>query len=400
MKIRRLFFLFLTPFLLLNACKTIKTNANPSTSTFSKSDLTPLSSTELITEEEDFQNLDQDSIDPIKLAWFYKPPKDNNLEYLAENYEIFILTKLDEEVRDKLINVYGVISPILRYIRFDAIMDPGTCLDQPYRNQVADEIGDFCRISEQHPDWFLLDRNGNRIENEEGNYFLMDPGNQEWREFWLERVQKNQEANGWQGLFLDNVEAGFSKRHRLNDLPQQYESEEEYQWAIRGFLKYIDENLAKPTQSPLYANVLSEDNPVGLLSYLPYLDGVMIEGFAVDWHDGYRNSKEWEEQLELVEKIVDDNIHVLMVSKADQIENSRQGFAFASYLLVTNGNTSFRYVLNDHTDEIERFENYSYNLGNPLGTRYLEGDVWVRRFEYGDVWVNPMTHESGITLIN
>ena len=335
-------------------------------------------------------------IDPIKLAWFYKPPTNNDLGHLAANYQLFILTKLDEEVRDQLIQHHGVTEPVLRYVRFDAIMDPGSCLDQPYRNQVADEIGDFCRISAQHPDWFLLDEEGQRIRNDDGDFYLMDPGNQGWREFWLQRVLKNQAALGWEGLFLDNVEAGFSKRNRSNRLPARYESEEEYQLAIRDFLKMIYEKYSHPTQSPLFANVLSEDVPDGLLSYLPYLDGVMLEGFAVDWHSGYRTTEEWENQLEVIETVLQTNTHVLMVAKGDEVDDDRQRFAFASYLLVTNGNSSFRYVLTDRTDEEIYFDNYDYDLGQPLGLRIWDDGYWIRNFQNGVVRVDSEKHEAEI----
>lgn len=337
-------------------------------------------------------------IDPVQLAWFYKPPKENAANFLAENYDFFILTKLDEELKDELRDAYGVSAPILRYIRFDAIMDPGSCLEQPYRNQVADEIGDFCRISQEHPDWFLLDVNGNRIVNDDGNYFFMDPGNQEWRTFWLERVKKNQEQFGWVGLFLDNVEAGFSKRERTDGVPSDYQSVEAYQLAIRGFLQYIHDTYTEPTGQLLYANVLSEESPDGLLSYLPYLDGVMLEGFAVDWDDGYRTPKEWGRQLELVEMIGERNIGVLMVAKGDEIETNRLKFAFASYLLVTNGNMFFRFALNGRTNVIVQHEIYYLDLGQPVSARYLDGDTWIRGFENGTVRVNPSTKEAEILM--
>jgi len=298
-----------------------------------------------------------------------------------------------------LIYSYGVSHPILRYIRFDAIMDPGSCLEQPYRNQVADGIGDFCTISSEHPDWFLLDKNGNRIVNDDGNYYLMDPGNQEWRTFWLERVKINQEELGWEGLFLDNVEAGFSKRERLNSLPLQYKTVTEYQVAIRGFLEYIYDTYAAPAGQLVYANVLVEDEPAGLLSYLPYLDGVMVEGFAVDWKDGYRTPKEWNRPIELIEMIGNQGVEVILVAKGDEAASDRLEFAFASYLLVTNGNTYFRFVLNGRTNEIVQNENYNLVLGQPLGERFLEGDTWIRVFEKGVVRVNPVTEIAEI-LIN
>src|SRR6186713_768849 len=76
-------------------------------------------------------------IDAVRLAWFYKPPKDKNLTPLAKFFQVFVLTKADEQVRDQLKSL-GVQAPIMQYLRFDAIEDPGSCSARPHRNQVAD----------------------------------------------------------------------------------------------------------------------------------------------------------------------------------------------------------------------------------------------------------------------
>ena len=91
----------------------------------------------------------------IKLAWFYKPPADGNVNLVAENFSTFIMTKGNEATRDQLISL-GAQRPVLEYLRFEAIMDPGSCTVKPWQNNVAFMAGDFCTISSQHPDWFLL----------------------------------------------------------------------------------------------------------------------------------------------------------------------------------------------------------------------------------------------------
>src|SRR5918999_6286307 len=121
----------------------------------------------------------------IQFAWFYKPPKNGNLGPLVKWFHVYILTKADEDVRDNL-KKRGVATPFLQYLRFDAIEDPGSCSARPHRNQVADRKGDFCEISKAHPDWFLLNDRGKRIVVD--GYYLMDPGNDGWREFFLQRT--------------------------------------------------------------------------------------------------------------------------------------------------------------------------------------------------------------------
>ncbi|HEX8680772.1 MAG TPA: putative glycoside hydrolase, partial [Ardenticatenaceae bacterium] len=160
---------------------------------------------------------------PVRLAWFYKPPTDGNLQTVQQNFHTFILTKNDEAARDAL-RAGGVTAPITQYLMAMAIHDPGSCTAQPWRNQVADRPGDFCTISAEHADWFLLDANGNRVVDPYGGerFYMMDPANPGWQAFWMERVRHSQEQLGWTGVFLDNVEASLAKRQKLGQIPARY----------------------------------------------------------------------------------------------------------------------------------------------------------------------------------
>jgi hypothetical protein len=110
----------------------------------------------------------------VYLAWFYKPPEESQLNLLAQNYSLFILTHKDEKSRDEL-RALGVKSPIFEYLLLAEIMDMGSCDVIPFGNQIAYQIGDFCKISQEHPDWFLLDQEGRRIYYND-NMVFMDPG--------------------------------------------------------------------------------------------------------------------------------------------------------------------------------------------------------------------------------
>src|SRR5512146_1782136 len=59
---------------------------------------------------------DQSPYDPVRLAWFYKPPDDSMLPILARNFDVFILTHKDERQRDVLKSL-GVKSPIFVYLQ-------------------------------------------------------------------------------------------------------------------------------------------------------------------------------------------------------------------------------------------------------------------------------------------
>ena len=329
----------------------------------------------------------------IQLAWFYKPPEKDSLPVLAENYDIFVLTHKDEGQRDRLKSL-GVKSPIYVYLQLVEIRDPGSCTEGPQGNQVAYQAGDFCEISENHPDWFLLDQNGQRIML--GNTYYMDAGNPEYRAFWLERAKALQEEYDWDGVFIDNVEVSLNKLENMEITPAKYPDDASYQVAIEGFLKYLYENYFEPNRKPLLANIISVDDWDVWLRYLQYLDGAMIEAFAVDWSNGYRSPTDWKEQMAAAEKALSQGETLILVSQSGVARPKHQLFSLASYLLVANKNAYFRYADSDNYREISLYENYALDLGTPLGPRYKDGTFWRRDFTNGSVLVDPKTNSAEI----
>ncbi len=88
--------------------------------------------------------------EPIQFAWFYKPPENSiDLGAVANNFSLIILTRNDEGEREDL-RLMDNQSPVLQYLRAEAIMDPGSCSKKPFQNQVANLEGDYCQIADQH----------------------------------------------------------------------------------------------------------------------------------------------------------------------------------------------------------------------------------------------------------
>lgn len=336
----------------------------------------------------------------VQLAWFYRPPDDEKMEMIGNKFNMFIFTKNDEKERDRL-REKGIETPILQYISFDVIIDPGSCTAQPWRNQVADRPGDYCYISEHHPDWFLLDEDGNRMFhdiNNEMRSVMMDPGHPGWRAFWLLRARESQEILGWQGVFLDNVEASRGKRQRRNALPAAYPTDKSYQAAIESFLAYIYTDYFQPEGRPLYANIIDLHETDVWFRYLRYLDGAMEEGWAVGWFDPPRKRDFWEEELQRAEQSQAQGKQVILVAQGEQDDYERQTFAYASYLLISNGNASFRYTNAENYHELWLYDNYDLDLGKPLGARYQDGYIWKRDFTNGSVRLDFDSYSATIVI--
>jgi hypothetical protein len=336
----------------------------------------------------------------VQLAWFYRPPDVHDMPILSEAFKTFILTKNDEPIRDEL-KAEGIKQPILQYITLDSIIAPPSCSEQPWRNQVADQVGDYCDISEDHPDWFLLDEAGERIMHEVGygmQAIAMDPGHPGWRAFWLERARESQEKLGWEGVFLDNVEASLSKHERRGSKLAAYPTDISYQTAVEGFLAYLYTEYFQPEGRPLYANIIEANDPDVWFRYIRDLDGAMDESWALDWNDEYLEREEWEDHLLRVEETQAQGKHLILVAQGTEYDFKRQTFAYASYLLVSAGKASFRYTNSEYYHEVWLYPNYELDLGQPLGPRYQDGYAWQRDFTNGRVRVDLSTNSASITM--
>jgi hypothetical protein len=337
----------------------------------------------------------------VNLAFFYKPPKNSTAAVVAQNFDAVILSRTDESFRDQLI-ANGFKSTIMQYLRFEAIMNPGSCTAAPLNNQVAYKPGDFCAISRDHPDWFLLDASGNRLTagGSGDAYYMMDPGHPGWRAFWLARALEMQKSFGWTALFLDNVEANLGSRKNASGIPAKYPENTSYQAAIRGFLEYLYVNYAKAYNRPLFANIASYGKEQAVwFSYLSFLDGALMERWSVDWLSTgqYLDKATWEAEMAWAEKTQNLGKHIILVAPGNQTDTNRQRFGFASYLLISNGKAAFRYSNSGNYQQVWLYDNYQVDLGTPLGPRYLSGSLWRRDFTKGFVTVDPVNHTATIS---
>lgn len=351
---------------------------------------------------------------PTQLAWFYKPPIDGSTSaQLAASFQNFILTKNDETYRDQL-KTLGVTAPFMQYVRSDAIHDPckGTCpcSIQPYGNQVAWTIGDYCSIFSSHPEWFLRDTSGAIIKLTDGDqlYAAMDPGNIGWQQFFLSRVKTSQETMGWDGLFLDNLQAGLGQFQLKNIVLQKYPDDASLRFAAQNFTATLYNSYFHPQNRPLQANITSLPwltETSAWFELLQYLDGAMEESFAMGWHSGeWLTTEQWGDQLSRLDVSQSQGKRVIAVSQDSQTETARQNFGFASYLLIANGLSSFRYTgtVDDEYEYVWLYPNYTTAkaLGAPLGRRYndLANNAWRRDFEHGYVLVYPVNHVATIVI--
>mgnify|MGYP001134005527 CR=1 FL=1 len=64
----------------------------------------------------------------------------------------------------------------------------------------------YCYSDKNHPEWFLTDPAGNRIQScSWSSLWLMDVGNASYQQAWLDNVATEAKARGFDGVMLDDV---------------------------------------------------------------------------------------------------------------------------------------------------------------------------------------------------
>jgi hypothetical protein len=334
----------------------------------------------------------------VNLAYFYKPPTNSDAATVAGNYSTIFLTGGDENFVNQLVS-NGVTAPISQYFRSEAIQDPGSCTANPSNNQIANRAGDFCWISQNHPEWFLLDTNGNRMRTSPtSNYYRMDYGHPGWQAYFVTRLIETQNGTKWSGLFLDNLEASLAAIQNVGLASTKYTTDASYQAAVISFLQYLQTNYTIPYGRPVVANVVAKREDATFTEYMQYLDAGMKERWAVDWNSpDYISESKWLNDLTVAEQTQSQGKHIILTAQGNKTDTTRQQFAYASYLLISNGKAAFRYANEDIYSEVWLYDNYKINLGTPLAARYKTGTVWRRDFTNGYVTVDPISHAATIS---
>ena len=101
----------------------------------------------------------------------------------------------------------------------------------------------FAATQQSHPDWFLRDTKGNRVEwAGYDDHWWMDVGSPSYQAAWLAAVQDETLRNGWDGVFVDNAMADpqwFLDGRTL----AKYPSASSYAAATKSFLAAVGPSL-------------------------------------------------------------------------------------------------------------------------------------------------------------
>jgi hypothetical protein len=269
-------------------------------------------------------------------------------------------------------------------------------------------------IISQHEDWFVHDKNGNRVLNKWWSWYLMDVGNTGWRNFytnWCTTVLQEQSING---IFADDVwntvPSGDFPDTWWNPwtVPNSYINGtigEQWHSNMLAFIQYVKQSIG---------NKLFIINSAEIQDYMNACDGREEEGFVHrhDWSYTEFDSINWKEAVDGVMQDGKIGKHVMVKSGFSELDESPPPskeivdtmlmYGFSSYLLALNGDKMFfgfgSCWSTDGSQGYYPVFDAAKALGHPVNNYYSYQSVYARDFQNGKVLVNPSDSTYTVSL--
>ncbi len=353
-----------------------------------------------------------------QIAFQYYETAELDAQFLAEHVDWLMMRYGAEALRDKVI-AEGYTGVLPQYLQMFQIYGPGpyTNKNQSCKNRYTSLrnnvmwTNDFCERVHPNESWFLHNDDGERLYVKEQNWdgstiiqYYMNPGSEGFREFWVDQVRKQQDAN-WNSFFLDNVAATYGylmvRADNADGGVKEYSSDEEWQAAVIGLLQTIRDSFP---ERELWGNIIeAPKTPDAWDAYRPHLDGIQEESFATYWVDEPPLSVEgWDAMLTRAERTLADGRRVVLYGQGLHNDFARMRFSLASYLLVASPDdrATFRYAFTGDYEYLWWYPQYDINYGIPKGPRFQEGDLWIREFTCARVTVDPARQRGTIEQLS
>ncbi len=272
---------------------------------------------------------------------------------------------------------------------------------QPVDGLSTDGVS-YAQALAHHPAWLLRDRAGAPIRCLGFPYlWAMDIGNRGFQRAWASEVVHELKTQGWDGVFIDNVNPTIRYYHDPRDVAK-YPSDRAYAAAVTSALAHITPKIHAAGKLAM-ANIGSWPNYRATAArWLRYLDGAMDERFAKFTPApgrGYRSPAEWDVELSILQQVQRQGKWFLGITQSSDGDIRAERFGWATLLLGSSGHATFA-LQNDANYGVETwFPDYEAPIGRPLGPAYKQpSGVHRRIFSHGLVLVNPTAQPRTVRL--
>jgi len=260
-------------------------------------------------------------------------------------------------------------------------------------------------VNQNHPEWFLLDKNGSRMTGQDSEYsrlnvYWLDWGNQGWRDYWCNSVFNDATSQGWGGVFMDCAFVDIKNY-----------------WAPNGILTYATNSAFNNSMENFISGCYTQFQAAGKLlvpnsvdcvyydgyweSRLAHCHGGLEEGFVniCQWRPEliWVIEERWERQISALEHTGEQNKLYFAMAQNRGLNRQDTLYNIASYLMGKKNDKAFFFnegvdgnVYSNFVTDYNTFKDiYTAPIGVPTGARYKQDNLWQRNFTGGRVLVNP-----------
>jgi hypothetical protein len=258
--------------------------------------------------------------------------------------------------------------------------------------------------------WYARDADGNKVRSRLFGNYLMKPNIPGWVSNRIENCRKVL-ADGYDGCTLDMLGtapllSGYVTGLPINPATGKVWTKSEWLAATSNLARQIAQAVEP---AAVYGNGLGYgtryfDHGADLL--LEGLDGGVAEIFirtANDSVNAYRSESRWKQDVDMLVDAGNRGSSVLTITKLWSDATAAQQaqwheYAYASFLLGTNGNSFFTFSFSKDEDPMAGHPWWSIDLGQPAGSYTTTNGIYWRDWTNGKVAVNPTDQSRTINV--
>lgn len=260
---------------------------------------------------------------------------------------------------------------------------------------------EYAWVQANHPEWFLLDTNGKRIDfSDFPHIWMLDWGNHLYQQIWAQNVIKEAKANGWDGVELDDV--NYTQRTHLGGRTiAKYPTVSSQTESMRQFLAYVGPQLTK--NGLIAMPNIFVDWPDGLKiwkQWIAYTSGGYKEYFTKstgwDTTSGRKTGASWDYDMQFLAATQSASKIFMAKTSAPIADTVSMEYARASFLLGWDGGDSALFFYPYKATPWD--PHWTTYIGSPSGARFRVGAAWRRNYTGGTVIVNPSASSVTVSL--
>jgi hypothetical protein len=263
-------------------------------------------------------------------------------------------------------------------------------------NRWGDTAGVSLAEANRHPEWFLLNEHGQRIEWDPWpGAWQLDVGNRGYQEAWLRNVLAFLRAHDWKAVTIDNANVDPQAVYFPSETMVKYPTRAAYTAATRSFLAYVGPRL-QAAGYELYPNIqVHHDLDVWKAAWrdwLPFISGGMREHFLRWSNPGAElwGGRTWLEVVSLFEEVQRAGKSFHTGTPLDDPRGDLRSLRYgrASWFVAWNGRSRSTYggPVGEHVGELQEWRQ---EIGRPVEDRRLyAAGVWGKRYDAGIALVN------------